>query len=509
MVTEIKSGRIKNTTRNVLYGFTFKIINIVGAFLSRTLLIYYLGVEYVGLDGLFTSILTFLSMAELGFNSAIIYKLYKPIAEKNVVEICSLINFYKKVYRIIGVIVLIVGLVILPFLHFFVKGNIPQDINIYTLFIIYLCNCCLTYWLFAYKTAVLSANQREDLPNKINSIATLIKYVLQICLLLIFSNYYLYAIVIPLTTIITNFGNAFLAKKYFPNYICKGDISQDTKREIASKIKALFFNKIGVTIITASDNIVISSFLGLTVLGIYDSYYYVFSMIYSIFAIVHSAVTPSIGNHIVKESIDKNYTLFNHLLLINNWAVSLVSISIFCLYKPFIQLWLGVENSFDDFFSLIMAIYLYFWLYRFCVLLFKNAQGLWWPDRYRALVEAIFNLTLNLIFVKIIGIYGIMLSTLISSLIISVPWETHVLFSAYFKKSVKSYYKLFLKNFVVLLFVGIITFVACRLPSMNSSGLNFVYQIIVCMIIPNVLLYMVYCRKSEFKYIINLLKNRK
>lgn len=508
MQTGKESSRLKNSTRNTIFGFVFKAVNIIGAFLSRTLLIYTLGVEYVGLDGLFTSVLTFLSMAELGFNSAIVYKLYKPISENNEEEICALINFYKRIYRVIGIIVLVIGLCILPFLGYFVKGEVPDDINIYSLFLIYLLNCCLTYWLFAYKTAILSANQREDLPNKVNCCSTIIKYILQITLLLCFSNYYLYAVIIPLTTILTNVGNALMAKKYFPRYICEGDISRESKKEITSKIKALFCNKIGVAIITGSDNIVISSFLGLTILGIYDSYYYIFSMIYSIFAIVHSAITPSVGNSIVKESVEDNYNLFKRIVFINNWGVTFVAVSTFCLYKPFIQLWIGEQNSFDDLFSLIMASYLYSWLYRFGVLIFKNAQGLWWQDRFRALTEAVVNLTLNLIFVRFIGIYGIMLSTLISSVIVSVPWESKVLFSEYFHSTPSSYFKGFLKNALYAILIAGITFSMCRMVPQESKVVCFAIQILICIILPNTLLFILNRNCPEFKFFVELLHNK-
>lgn len=221
METKKADSRLKNTVRNTSYGIIFKIINIVGAFVSRTLLIYFLGVRYVGLDGLFTSVLSLLSMAELGFNSAIIYKLYKPIANNDTSEVCALLSFYKRIYRIIGVVVCVIGLSILPFLKNFIKGDVPEDVNVYTLFLVYLLNSCLTYWLFAYKTAVLSANQREDLPNKINSITLIIKYIVQISLLVCFRNYYLYVIVLPLTTILSNIGNAYMANKFFPQYVCR------------------------------------------------------------------------------------------------------------------------------------------------------------------------------------------------------------------------------------------------------------------------------------------------
>lgn len=508
METKKADSRLKNTVRNTSYGIIFKIINIVGAFVSRTLLIYFLGVRYVGLDGLFTSVLSLLSMAELGFNSAIIYKLYKPIANNDTSEVCALLSFYKRIYRIIGVVVCVIGLSILPFLKNFIKGDVPEDVNVYTLFLVYLLNSCLTYWLFAYKTAVLSANQREDLPNKINSITLIIKYIVQISLLVCFRNYYLYVIVLPLTTILSNIGNAYMANKFFPQYVCRGNIDKENAHDIVNKIKALFFNKLGVAIITGSDNIIISSFLGLTILGIYDTYYYIYSMIYSIFAIAHASITPSIGNSMVKESKEANMTLFYRLSFINYWVVSVCAILLFCLYKPFIQLWIGVENSFDDVFSLIMSLFLFFWLYRFVVLIFKNAYGLWWPDRYRALIEAVCNVILNLIMVQYIGIYGIMLSTLLSCVVVSIPWETRVLFSEYFNVSTRRYFKEMVLRFVLLIFMGAICYYICHFIEIWSTLFTIVVKVVICLIITNAILFVVYRNNDNFKYVQGLILSR-
>lgn len=494
-------SRAKNSVRNSVFGLAFKLLNIVGAFIARTLLIYFLGVEYVGLDGLFTSVLTLLSLAEVGFNTAIVYKLYKPIAENDVETVCSYLNLYKRIYRAIGVIVFVLGIAILPFLKHFIKGDVPDDINIYLLFLIYLANSCLSYWLFAYKTAILSANQREDLPNKVNCIATIIKYSLQIVLLFCFRNYYLFIIIIPLITVFTNLGNAYLANRYFPQYQCRGGISDENKNDIKQNIKALLYNKIGVVIITGSDNIIISSFLGLTILGVYDSYYYIYSMIYSVFAIMYNSITPSIGNSIVKESNSQNLLLFDRFCFVNFWAVTIASVTLFCLYNPFIQLWLGEEKAFDNTFSLIMALYLFFWLYRFAVLIFKNALGLWWPDRYRAIIEAFCNVILNLILVQYIGIYGIMLSTLISCLVVSVPWEARVLFKKYFLISPTNYFFIFIKRFILVIAIGSMSFSLCELFCKETTIVNLCIRLFICFFSSNIVLYIIYRNDTNFHYL--------
>ena len=505
-----KYSRAINTLKGSIMGMVLLCINTIGGFASRTLLIYVLGVEYAGLNGLFTSILTVLNMAEMGFGSAIVYKLYKPIAEGDTLRVCALMNYYKKVYRYIGIGVFCVGILIIPFLKVFIHSDVPKELNIYILYLIYLGNCCLTYWLFAYKTAIISAHQRTDLSNGVNAIVFTIKYIIQIICLLFFKNYYVYIIVIPITTLMTNIGNAIIANKKFPQYQCDGNISREERGEIKEKILALMFNKFGVAIINGSDNVVISSFLGLAILGIYDSYYYVFSTVHSMFSVFHNAITAGIGNSIITETKEHNIKLFYRLTFINMWAVGWSAICMFCIFEPFMQLW--IKEGLVICFALIMSLYFYFWMIRFIVLVFKNAMGLWKEDRFRAAIEGIFNLILNLIMVQIWGIYGVMISTIVAMLFISVPWETKVLFKKYFGISMFSYFCKMAMYFLITLIIGTITFATCNL--MNQPGVHtIIYRLCVCIIIPNLLYWIIFRKKEEcvesckyIKYIFGKLK---
>lgn len=499
----IKYKRVENTSRNAIFGLLLKIITILGAFITRTMIIRLLGIEYIGLDGLFASVLSFLNMAELGFSSAIVYKLYKPISEGDTDQVCALIKYYRAIYRGIGTVVLTLGLAVIPFLRFFVKGSVPPDVNLYVLYLIYLFNTVLSYFAFAYKTAILNAHQRNDLPSKVSSIAFLIKYLLQFVLLLLFRNYYCFVIVIPLTTLLANIGNAILAKKYYPQYVCRGEISDSDRKEVRSKVSALLFNKIGVAVINGSDNIVISSFLGLAVLGIYDSYYYIFNMLHGVMDVFHSGVVGGIGNSIVTESIDKNFDIFKRLSFVNYWIVGWCSICLACLYEPFINIWIGTNSAFPSLYSVIMALYFYFYMIRFIIIIFKNAQGMWWEDRYRALLEGIFNLFLNVLMVQIIGIYGVTLSTIIAMLIISIPWETRVLFKGYFKRITKDYFTTLLVGTLVMIAIGSLTFFVCNCIHVGKY-MDLIIRACICLIVPNLLLCIIYWKNNYRKYLFGL-----
>ena len=502
-MSQIKYNKTENAVRNSIYGIIFRLINLVGAFVVRTMLIHIMGMEFVGLDGLFSSVLQFLNLAELGFSSAIVFKLYRPMAEQDDEMVCALLTYYRSIYRTIGIVILLAGLVILPALPKLVRGDIPDGVSIYALYLVYLLNTCLSYWLFAYRTAILSAAQRNDLSTKISSVVLVFKYVVQIVLLLVFRNYYIYVIVIPVAVLLTNVGNMLITNKYFPQYRCRGKLEAEDKKEINKKVAALMYNKLGVTLINGSQNIVISSFLGLTLLGIYNSYYYIFSMLYSFFDVFHTAITGGIGNSIATDSKEKNYTLFRRIGFVNNWVVSWCSICLLCLYKPFMLIWVGEENSLSHWFSLLMALYFYFWMVRFLTAIFKSAQGLWVEDRFRAFLEGIANLILGITLVQFVGLYGVVISTIVAQLVISLPWETHVLYKKYFELPDKYFYFDFLGRFVVTIAAGGVTFFLCNCVAL-APELTLVIDAVICVFVPNVVFFACYRKTDGFSFLMNL-----
>ena len=217
-------GRTDNAKRNLIWGFIQKIVSVLIPFVSRTIMIYVLGMEYIGLNSLFASILSMLSFAELGIGSALVFSMYKPIADGDDDKVCALLAFYRRCYIVIGTIIVGCGLVILPFLDKFITGDVPSDTNIYVLFLIYLFNNAVGYFLFAYKQSILIASQRIDLVSKVNLIVSFFLNVLQIAALLIFRSYYGFIIILPVSTCVSNLWIAYVTKEHYPQYICKGMI---------------------------------------------------------------------------------------------------------------------------------------------------------------------------------------------------------------------------------------------------------------------------------------------
>lgn len=229
--------RTKNAVRNILSGFINKIVVLLFPFVIRTIIIKQLGSEYLGLNSLFTSILQVLNLTELGFSSAVVFSMYKPIAEKDENTICALMNFYKKVYRVIGSIILVVGLLITPFIKNLITGTYPTDINIYILYVIYLINTAITYFLFAYKSTLLTAHQRSDLTSNVNTVTYILQYILQIIVLCVLKDYYMYVIISIITTILNNLIIAYIAKNKYPQYLPKGKISKEMTTEIRKRVR--------------------------------------------------------------------------------------------------------------------------------------------------------------------------------------------------------------------------------------------------------------------------------
>ena len=438
----MKLQRTRNAVRNIIFGSVLKIYQIVVPFLLRTAMIYYLGIEYVGLNSIFLAILQVLNLAELGVGSAMIFSMYKPIAENDDITICALMALYRKYYRIIGLVISIGGTMIAPVLPFLIKGDIPQGLNLYVLYFLNLISTVLTYWLFAYKNCILTAYQRTDVSSKIGLIISTVEYGIEFVALLIFRNYYLYLSAKVVTQIMNNILTAMMAEKMYPQYKPKGNLSKETIKEINKKVKDLFTAKLGGVVVNSVDSIVISSFLGLTVLAIYNNYYYILSSIIGFVAIIFSSCLAGIGNSIQTETAEKNYEDFLTFTLIIVWLSGFCVCCLLCLYQPFMIIWLKDTAAMFGM-KEVICLCAYFFTYEIASMMiqYKDAAGIWHEDRFRPLVTAFSNLVMNLITVQFIGIVGVLISTVISFAVIGIPWLIKNIFTLLFKRSPIEYIK--------------------------------------------------------------------
>lgn len=494
-----KIERTKNATRNIIFGVILKAYQIVVPFLMCTAMIYLMGVQYLGLNSLFTSILQVLNLTELGVGSAMIYSMYKPIAKDDDTTICSLMKLYRTYYRIIGLVIAIIGCVLTPFIPKLISGGVPEGLNIYILYLLNLGATVLSYWLFAYKNSILQAHQRTDIVSKVTLVTSTIQYAFQLFVLWAFKNYYLYAIVMLAIQALTNISTAFVADRIYPQFKPQGKLPKQEVAKINGRIRDLFTSKIGAIIVNSADTIVISAFLGLTALAVYQNYYFILTSITGFVTIVFSAVTAGIGNSLVVETKEKNFRDLNVFTFIICWIAGFCSCCFLNLYQPFMEIWVGKDLMLD--FSIVICFVIYFYVCEVNQLLntYKDAGGIWHEDRFRPLVTAIANLGMNLVMVQFWGLYGIILSTVLSMLLIGMPWLFHNLFTTMFEKKNM---KVYLSSIAFYVFVSIISVgvsvIVCNFIDFGLWMTLFI-RFIICLIIPNVIFFIAYHRTDEFK----------
>lgn len=428
-------SRLDNAKKGIIAGFINNILAIVLPFVSRTIILYTLGNAYAGLGGLFTSIINVLNISELGFGAAVSYILYKPVAEGDDAKVRAILNFTRKCFRVIGLIILAVGLAVMPFLQHLIKSDVPEGLNIHILFAIYLVNVVLSYLTFAYKRLLFSANQRYDVETKIASLVLILQYVVQILVLLVLKNYYLFVVVFAVMTLVNNILCHVTTRKMFPQYFCQGEIDKSEITVLKQKIGGSFFAKVGETVYLSVDNIVISAFFGLVTLGKYGNYYYVITSLLALFAVLHNTLRPIIGNCIVLEDTGAN---FDRLKTINHaylWCSAFCTCCLLALYQDFITVWVGVDGKFTMDIVVLLAIYFFVGRLTCIPMLFVEAAGLWWESKFFSLIAAALNLTLNIILSSLIGLPGILISSIVSSLTVTLCGYVWVLFKHYFKES--------------------------------------------------------------------------
>lgn len=490
-------GRTRRAFVNIIWGFIEKMITLICPFIIRTIMIYKLGNEYLGLNGLFTSILQVLSLAELGFGDAIVFSMYKPIIENDNKMLSALLNLYKKVYRIIGMVILCVGFLILPFITKFVKGGYPSEVNIYVLYCIYLFNTVISYFLFAYKESLLKAHQRNDVNSRILSGCNIVMYVLQIIVLLLFSNYYLYIVIMPVTTIVLNCVRSLFVKKMYPQIVCEGHIEKDAVIGLSKRIIGLTLNKLAQVCRNSFDSIIISSFLGLVILARYQNYYYIISALTVMVSIITTAVGAGIGNSIAAETVEKNYSDYKEFLFIYNWIACFCTGCMLCLYQPFIELWVGKSNVLPLSTVILCCIYFYTMKLGDIAAVYRQAAGIWWEDKFRPIVESVVNLAVNIVLVKYIGVDGVLVSTIISIVCINIPWATYVLFKVYFKMSIKEVFFKYIRYFIETTVLCAVVYGICSRINGNLLVV-LVVRTIICIGLVNAGLYIISYTKPEF-----------
>ena len=492
-------SRSKKSIKNLIAAIVGQSFGLIISFLSRIIFIRFLGTKYLGLNGLFSNILSVLSLAELGIGEAITFSLYKPLSKKNIKECQMIMQFYRKVYTIIGIFVLIVGIGITPFLKYLISDKTGLN-SINLIYILFVINSSISYF-FSYKRNLIIADQNRY-------IATIYRYsfyfllnIAQIAYLVIFKDYIGFLVIQILFTILENISVSRKADKMYLFLKNKKKIPLDksTRKTIVKNTKAMLMHKIGGIIVSSTDNIILSTFVNLSAVGLYSNYYLIISALNTIFGQLFNSLTASVGNLFATESKEKCYFIFKNIFFLNFVVYSISSICLVNLFNPFIELWIGKKYFLSQNIVLILVVNFYITGMRKTVLTFKEAAGLFYNDRWKSVVEAIVNLIFSLILVKKMGIFGVFLGTFISSVTVCNWVEPYVLFKYGFKLKLSKYFKKYFQYSLFTVIVGGITYFLCSSIKFNLF-FSFVIKTITCLVVPNIFFYCFYHKSEEFQY---------
>jgi len=497
--------RTRNTIINIFASVAMGIITILAGFIARRIFAHTLGLEYLGINGLITDIISMLGIVELGLSSAIVYHLYKPVSDVDVPKIKSIINFYKKSYRVIALIVMLIGVLVMPFLGTIVgKVNIPE--NIYVIYLIFLADIIFSY-LLAYKQSILYADQKNYIINLAHVIYVLIMNGLQITVLLTTGNFYLYLGVKVIAHIIENLVIYFVVNIRYP-YLVSGEtqpLDIATKKDIIKKIKALFIHKVGGYVIYGTDSIIISVFLGIAAVGLYSNYFLVISAIIFIIGQVFTAITSNVGNLLVTSAPEKLYDVYNKLRFANFWLATVTTISFIVVMNSFVILWLGGKYVLTYGVLIALGVNLYLQLMRHVTNSFKDAAGIFHEDRIVPIVESIINIVCAITFLHIFGLAGVFMGTVCSTLLLHLYSYPKYVYTVLFKRSNLTYYFEFIKYLFFVIIICGSTFALSRVIDIDSEILSFAYSLLVALALPNIILYAIFRKSEEFIYFKNLL----
>lgn len=495
----MKLDRTKNATRNIVFDGALEMMNMLFPFAIRSVMLHYLGTEYLGLNGLFKSLLMFLNLAELGVGSAMVFSMYKPIAEDDTFTICALLRLYRTLYRIIGLAIAAVGLLLMPVLRNLIKGDLPAGMNLYILYLMNLGNTVMTYWLFAYKSSLLQAHQRRDVISKVSLAIRLTEYVLKMLILIYTRNYYLYLSVQLLCQLAVNLLTAVCATKMYPRYVPEGKLSKEKTLDVFRRVRDLFTSKLSATVFDAADTLVISAFMGLTALALYQNYYFIITALRMMLIVVLNACMAGVGNKLVMESKEANYRDLEKISLLFLWVLGVSSSMLLCMYQPFIRVWMGEDNMLAVGLVFCFVVYYYSMGANKLINMFKDAAGIWRVDRWRPLTAALVNLGLNLATVRWLGLYGVLLSSVFSIVFIQIPWLFRNLFREVFpRQRMGKYILLFCSVTTVSLISCGVSWFVCGLFTLDVWSTLFL-NAVVSFLVPNLCCFAVYGRNPLFR----------
>lgn len=507
----MKSERKKSSFKNMITAVSSNVLTIIVGLVAQAVFIKILGSEYLGLNGLFSNVISMLGIVELGMGSAIIYNMYKPIAENDHEKIKSLMHFYKKSYLIITLIISIIGIMIIPFIKYIVDiESVTVDVNVYLVYILFLLETICSY-ILSYKRSMLYADQKEYITNIIHMGYTIIVNTMQLTFLYFTHDYYLYLIIKVIMRLVENIViSSYVNRRY--SYLLDNNVTKldsKTEKDIFQKIKALFFHKIGGFIVSGTDNIIISKYLGLVTVGLYSNYYMIINAVQTVINHIIQATRASVGNLLVTESKKKQFDIFNKIRFVNFWISCFSSICIFIIMDSFITIWIGYKFVLPTKVLLVLVINFFIVSSRSTYGAFKEAAGIFYEDRFVPIIESLLNIVLSIIFVKKFGLMGVFMGTVASGLVLWCYSYPKYVYKNLFGRSYYDYIKETIYYLIVFVLIAGFSYSLAILISFENVYLQFISNVLIALIVPNVIMLLLFSKDENFKYFINMLKGFK
>ncbi len=494
-------SRTENVILNVFFGYIAQIGIFILSFVGRRIFLKFLSADYLGINGLYSNILTILALAELGFDTAAVYSLYKPVAEKNTKLVSSLLRYFKKIYYAMAFAVFAAGLALVPFLKYLIKSDLPQrDLILY--YILFLANTVVSYFV-AHKVALLSANQQQRVQKMVTLSANFAMQIMHIVVLILWKNYYIYLIATVCSTVISNLILSIICSRIHPEVFKEKERVEFEKKPIIDRITSTFMYKIGAVLVNSTDNILISVLVSTVAVGFYSNYYTVVAAIQGFIAIITTSMVNSIGNLALENNPKKQIDLFNTMLLFYHGVSALGLIGFSLLFNDLITLWLGSEYLFDEKTVYIIAVNFYLTNAVSPVWMFREANGLFNKVKYLILIRAAFNIVLSVFFGMKWGVFGIFLATAVSLIITNFWVEPKILFSKIFNASQNQYWLKQIKYFLVT----VVSFICSYFATGKISGgfIALTAKAVIIMIITGSMFLIVSYKAPELSKIKKLL----
>lgn len=500
-------SRTEYVKKNIFYGYVGTIVTSFFSIICRTIFVYTLGASYLGVSGLFTNVLGVLSFTELGIGSAIVFALYKPVAENDNEKVKSLLALYKRAYQVIALIVGIIGVLIVPFLGYLVNTDIPMS-EIRVFYYIFLFNTVSSYFV-TYKTSYVTALQKEYIVTNTTTIGTIITNIFQFILLLLGGNYLEYLLVAAVVGLLQKIATVFYLNKKFPILTEKNitQLDEETKRSIWKNVKALIVHKIGDVSVNQTDNIIISAFVSTTAVGLLSNYTTLNTLITMFTNKLLGSFTASFGNLLAKEDLEKQRDVFDTYDLLGFWVYGFVLIAFVTLAQPFITLWLGEKLLLDDVTMILYFVSLYFAGMTFIPYNFKVAAGRFNEDKWVAFAQAVTNLIVSVVAVRIIGLPGIFVGTIVSRMIVVIV-RPYIVFKYVLFVSPSKYYATLTIRTIIAFSLCLLMWKIKEIMLSTVTIPRFVMMCVLVLVIPNLIFVLLFRKKRAFGDIIKRIKRR-